>query len=209
MTAGVRPLPSRRADRRGFAVPLVLLIMTAALVSVVLSLAFGSERIPVEQVWQVVRAHLSDGSVTDAAWDTIVWQLRLPRALLALVVGAGLSLAGAGMQTLVRNPLADPYLLGISSGASVGATLVITAGVFAGAGVYALSVGALLGALGAAIVVYAIAVAQGGLTPLRLVLSGVRLRPAGCLGDASISCTPRLRHGTLYETRANSNPTAA
>lgn len=66
----------------------------------------------------------------DRAVNDIVWELRAPRGLMAIIVGAGLAMAGVAMQTLVRNPLADPYLLGISSGASVGATAVITLGRF-------------------------------------------------------------------------------
>ena len=94
-----------------------------------------------------------------------------PSGALALIVGAGLSLAGVAMQTLVRNPLADPYLLGVSSGASVGATAVLTFGLFSSLGLYALSGGALIGALIATATVYVITMAQGGLTPLRLILS--------------------------------------
>lgn len=164
--------------RRLVALPLTALLIPLCALSVVVSLAYGSERVPVDQVWDVVRAHLTGGVPANPAWDTIVWQLRLPRALLAVVVGAGLAVAGTGMQTLVRNPLADPYLLGISSGASVGATLVITVGLFASAGVYALSLGALAGALLASLVVYGVARAQGGLTPIRLVLTGVVLSSA-------------------------------
>lgn len=167
-----------RLDRRLLVVPLAAVLTGCCAVSIVVSLAFGAEHIPIDEVWQVVQAHLLSGPDAPAHWDTIVWQLRLPRALLAVIVGAGLALAGAGMQTLVRNPLADPYLLGISSGAAVGATLVITLGLLGGAGVYALSLGALLGALAAALIVYAVAMAQGGLTPLRLVLSGVVLSSA-------------------------------
>ena len=149
--------------------PLLITLTVLAVLSVVASLAFGSERIPLAEV---VAAVTGAGS---GQWDVIVWELRLPRALMALVVGAGLAIAGAGMQTLVRNPLADPYLLGISSGASVGATAAITTGALAGLGIYAVSTGALLGAVGSALLIWLIATAQGGLTPLRLVLSGVVL----------------------------------
>ena len=61
--------------------------------------------------------------------DGIVWELRLPRALLAAICGAGLAICGAILQSLMRNPLADPFMLGISSGASTGAVLVVVAGV--------------------------------------------------------------------------------
>lgn len=157
---------------------IVLIVLLAALLlSVVIALAFGSEPLPVADVWSVVRARLT-GQVPDPTLHAIVWDLRLPRTLLAAVVGGGLAVAGAGMQTLVRNPLADPYLLGISSGAGVGATAVITTGFLAGLGVWSLSLGALLGALGAAVLVFGIAQAQGGLTPLRLTLTGVVLSSA-------------------------------
>lgn len=158
-------------------VPLALALLALTVVSVVSSVAFGSEHIPIGDVWTTVLSRV-DGREADPAWDVIIWELRLPRAVLAAVVGAGLALAGAVMQTLVRNPLAEPYLLGVSSGAAVGATAVITLGMFGGLGVWALSGGALAGALAATVLVYAIAAAQGGLTALRLILSGVVLSSA-------------------------------
>ncbi|ALE83429.1 FecCD family ABC transporter permease [Pseudonocardia sp. HH130629-09] len=149
-------------------------VALAALLAVALlgSLAFGAEVLPVARV---VDAVLQDrpGPVS-----TIVWDLRMPRSLLAAIVGAGLALAGTGVQTLVRNPLADPYLLGVSSGASVGATAVITTGVLGALGTWALFTGALLGALVAGVLVGAIAVAQGGITPIRLILTGTVLGSA-------------------------------
>lgn len=158
-------------------IPVVSLLAVALLGSVAASLAFGAEVIPLPRVLTVFGAQLG-GAAADTTDAVIVWDLRLPRALLAVTVGAGLALAGASMQTLVQNPLADPYLLGISSGASVGATAVIAVGFVGWAGTWALSVGALIGALGAAILVFGVAQAQGGLTPLRLVLTGTVLSSA-------------------------------
>lgn len=158
--------------------PLVVTLILGIAASVVVSVALGSERIPVSEVLTVLQGRLWGTPDPDSVWDTIVWDMRLPRALLAVIVGCGLAVAGAGMQTLVRNPLADPYLLGISAGASVGATAVIVLGVLSQYGIYALSVGALIGALGSAFVVYLVATAQGGLTPVRLVLTGVVLSSA-------------------------------
>ena len=164
---------------RGIATPVVFVfLLFIVALSFIISLTFGSVEYSPTAVWQVVAAHLSGDSGPDAALDSIVWQLRAPRGLLAIIVGAGLALAGVAMQTLVRNPLADPYLLGVSSGASVGATAVLTFGVFSAFGLYALSVGALLGALLATATVYLITMAQGGLTPLRLILTGVVLSSA-------------------------------
>ncbi|MGO1052282.1 FecCD family ABC transporter permease [Crossiella sp. CA198] len=158
---------------------LVLLALTALLlVATAFSASVGAEQLPIGAVLDVLGARLTGSPGADLTFDTIVWNLRVPRGLLALIVGAGLAIAGAAIQTLVRNPLADPYLLGVSSGAGVGATAVITSGLFAGAGVWALSAGALAGALGAAALVFAIAAAQGGLTPLRLVLTGTVLGSA-------------------------------
>lgn len=168
----------RRRDARRLPAPLVLLVLSGLLaVTAVLSTGFGAEPLPASVVLDALR-HGVDGDVSDPGYHAIVWQIRLPRTLLALVVGAGLAVAGAGIQTLVRNPLADPYLLGVSSGASVGATAVITLGLLSGFGLWALSLGALVGALSAALLVFGVAMMQGGLTPLRLVLTGTVLSSA-------------------------------
>lgn len=163
--------------RRKIAAPVIfVLLLAAAAVSFVISLTFGSVAYDAIDVWDVVAAHIGiipGEDVFGSTIDSVVWSLRAPRGLLALIVGAGLALAGVVMQTLVRNPLADPYLLGVSSGASVGATAVITIGVFTSFGLYAISVGALFGALAATAIVYLITLVQGGLTPLRLILTGV------------------------------------
>ncbi|MGH3517355.1 MAG: FecCD family ABC transporter permease [Haloechinothrix sp.] len=147
-------------------------------VSAVVSLGFGAEPLVTGRIAADVLRHQLLGGVPDPTQHAIVWEIRVPRAVLAALVGAGLAVAGAAIQTLVHNPLADPYLLGVSSGASVGATAVITMGVLAGAGLWALSVGALLGALCSALLVFGVAMMQGGLTPLRLVLTGTVLSAA-------------------------------
>ncbi|KOG91235.1 ABC transporter permease, partial [Streptomyces varsoviensis] len=98
----------------------------------------------------------------------------LPRALLAALVGAGLGVVGTAVQALVRNPLADPYLLGISSGASLGAVAAIVLGAGAGGALgLGLSSAAFVGALAAFALVWAMARRGGGFSPLRLVLAGV------------------------------------
>jgi iron complex transport system permease protein len=105
-----------------------------------------------------------------------VWQLRLPRVLGAAAVGAGLAICGAVLQSLTRNDLADPYLLGISSGAAVGAVTVIVLGVsLAGfVGSAAVTAAGFLGALGSLVLVLVLAAGRGGsLSPTRTVLAGV------------------------------------
>ncbi|WP_240374513.1 FecCD family ABC transporter permease [Bacillus piscicola] len=138
------------------------------------SLMLGSASIPARDVvslfWRVANGLSStEMSVT----DHIIWNLRLPRTILALTVGAGLAIVGVAIQALVKNPLADPYILGISSGASVGATLVILAGAFSFLGVYAVSGAAFIGALLTVILVYMLAQERFRISVTRLLLSGV------------------------------------
>lgn len=125
----------------------------------------------------MVWAAITGGPVSsvDAASYWIVVDSRVPRVLTGALVGAGLAVVGVIVQAMVRNPLADPYVLGISSGASVGATAVVLFGVFSGLGLYALPTAAFLGALVATLLVFGIAQRGGGLTPLRLVLTGTAL----------------------------------
>ncbi len=107
-----------------------------------------------------------------AAQEHIVWNLRVPRVLLAALVGAGLAVAGAALQALVRNPLADPYLFGIASGASLAAVASIVLAPVA-LGALSLSGAAFAGAGVTTLVVYAVAQQRGRVDPLRLVLAGI------------------------------------
>ena len=114
-------IPAARAGRDVRAVGALLLAGGLLLAAMVLALAIGAVHEPVHVVLDVVARRLGlghpDVSLVD---DQIVWQLRLPRVLGAAATGAGLAVCGAVLQTLTRNDLADPYLLGISDGASVG-----------------------------------------------------------------------------------------
>lgn len=100
---------------------------------------------------------------------TLIWELRLPRAASAFTTGGLLALAGALMQVLLRNPLADPYVLGLSGGAAVGALLALMAGLGAGT----VSGSAFVGALASMLMVFGLAHGRGGWTPARLLLNGV------------------------------------
>ncbi|MGS2590429.1 FecCD family ABC transporter permease [Streptomyces hebeiensis] len=145
--------------------------LAALLLSVAVAITIGPADIRVGDVWSVVAAHLGwGGSGLTPIRDGIVWNLRLPRTLLAAVCGAGLALCGAVMQSLLRNPLADPFVLGVSSGASTGAVLVVVLGV--GGGALSVSGGAFLGALGSFALVLLLSHTLGG-TMDRVVLSGV------------------------------------
>ncbi|MEM9464268.1 MAG: iron chelate uptake ABC transporter family permease subunit [Actinomycetota bacterium] len=116
-------------------------------VTIVVATGIGAVGIPRDQVWEVVSTRLLGGSPDVAPEvEQIVWTIRLPRVLLAAVVGAGLALAGLCLQAVVRNPLADPYILGAASGASAAAVAVIVLGSSAVLGL-GLSAAAFLGAL--------------------------------------------------------------
>ena len=117
-----------------------------------------------------IHSHLSS---TDSA---IVWQLRAPRVALALLVGGMLALAGGSYQGVFRNPLVDPYLLGVAAGAGLGATIAISYMNGAGSSDYVLPVAAFIGAAGAVALAYGLgATASGGRNPAALVLAGVTI----------------------------------
>lgn len=156
--------------RRHHSVWLWAAVSTVVLVvSVVVSVGLGAADIRPAEVFASVTAHLGlTEPVLTPLRDGIVWELRLPRVLTAAAVGAGLAVCGAVMQALTRNPLADPYLLGLSSGASLGAVFVIVLGASV-----ILPVAAFVGALAALVVTLLLASAAGGVTPTRTVLAGV------------------------------------
>jgi iron complex transport system permease protein len=129
----------------------------------------------------------------------IVWSLRLPRVALGFVVGGVLAVAGASLQALVRNPLADPYLLGLSGGAGLGAVLALVSGLISA---WVLPAAAFAGALAATLLVYRLALVAGGALDSRvLLLGGVVVGAfAGALvaGILSVSDATQLRTATLW-----------
>ncbi|MEE4596186.1 iron ABC transporter permease [Streptomyces sp. DSM 41524] len=155
---------------------MALLLAVALLAALTAAVAWGSTSIPPGEVWSVVWRRLTGHAPRPGTNDLIVWQLRLPRALLAALVGAGLGLVGTAMQALVRNPLADPYFLGVSNGASLGAVAAIVLGLGTGGALgLGLSAAAFAGALATFALVWAVARRGGGFAPLRLVLAGVAI----------------------------------
>ncbi|MBY4036685.1 iron chelate uptake ABC transporter family permease subunit [Rhodococcus fascians] len=159
-----------RTDR-GVLVPLLLAGSALLVLSIGVAVTIGPANVSVPDVYRVILTHMGIGSSgVSRIQDGIVWELRLPRTLLAAVCGAGLALCGAIMQSLLRNPLADPFVLGISSGASTGAVLVAVLGV--GGGALSLSTGAFAGALLSFVLVMLLAAGAGGGND-RVVLAGV------------------------------------
>lgn len=155
-------------------VPTVGVLAAATAVVAVGAVCWGPVSVEPTTTLRIVGAHVLPGEHT-ADWslveEQIVWAYRLPRVLLAALVGACLALVGALLQALVRNPLADPYVLGASSGASLGAVI----GLVLGASVPGLLVSgaAFGGAVAAGVVVYLLASRGGRIESLRLVLAGV------------------------------------
>ncbi|WP_083942114.1 putative F420-0 ABC transporter permease subunit [Sanguibacter suarezii] len=174
------PAPAAPARRRS-ARPGVWLGGAAAalVVTVLVAVTIGTANLSVAEVWRSIAWHVTQAlGLGDAVSvdplsrlrDGIVWELRLPRVLTAAAVGAGLALCGVVMQSLTRNPLADPYLLGLSSGASLGAVAVLVLGLSV-----LLPVAAFTGAVLALAAALALAGALGTITPTRTILAGLAI----------------------------------
>ena len=166
----VNPTRPRRSVARP-ALTLALLALGLPVVAVV-SIGFGQYPTPPLEVARVIIEQVS-GVPRGEALDTVVWQLRIPRVLLGIFVGAALATAGAALQAVVRNDLADPYLLGVSSGATLGAAAVIAGGAGTLIAVLGATGGAFLGALLALGLVLALLGGGRQLSGSRLVLAGL------------------------------------
>lgn len=153
---------------------LLIALGAVLLVSCVVSLGFGPARVPVDVVWRILLHKLFGLGVADwsAGQEHIVWLIRVPRMLLGALVGAGLALVGAVLQAVTRNPLADPHLLGVTSGATLGAVIVVLH-IGEIVGLLTLPIAAFIGALLSMFLVLGIANRQGRLDSDRLLLCGV------------------------------------
>jgi iron complex transport system permease protein len=150
-----------------------LLLLLLALV-LTLGLTFGSIRISLEQLIQMAGKALRHHGQPYDSTMVIIFQIRLPRLLLAACVGAALAMAGAAFQGLLRNPLADPYIIGTSSGASLGAVLSIVLGLHESfLGISPIPCMAFIGAIASMIAVYVIAQKNGKLPMDTFLLAGV------------------------------------
>jgi len=164
--------------RGGLGPALLLAVLLLALASLVI----GSTTVPVlEGLWHWLQGHNSLAAI-------VIGEVRLPRTVLALAAGACLGLAGAALQGLLRNPLADPSLTGASQGAALGAAMVFYFGLFPALGVYASAVGGLAGALLALFVVLWLA---GSGNPSRVILAGLAVSTvAGAALAAVLTLAP-------------------
>lgn len=161
-------------ERRAAVVVGAVIILALVLAA---GVAVGAVRIPLRAVVRILFSPFTGaeaGFGLPDSWYTIILRLRLPRALIAMQVGLCLALAGGTMQGLFKNPLADPYIIGISSGAAVGAAGAILLGVgWNQAGAMLLPLAAFAGALGSLLLVYLLASSGGRLPVLNLLLAGI------------------------------------
>lgn len=203
---------------RGLSARWVLLGLAGLLVgAMLLAIALGPVSIPLGTVFSVLLHHIPGlDNLISVDWtsveETIVWTLRLPRVLLAAAVGGGLAAAGVAMQGLFKNPLADPYIVGISSGATLGATIVLVAGwnvseIAIGSvvlqlpalGLGLVSLAAFLGALGVVGLVYRLARTGTGLPLTTLLLAGLAMSAlASALTALVIYLEPEQRSSIFF-----------
>jgi iron complex transport system permease protein len=172
--------------------PAVLLLVPLIVASLVVGLAVGTVPLSVTDVWRGVWQ-------PDSAASAIVRDLRAPRVLLAFAVGGSLAVCGAALQAMIRNPLAEPYLLGLSGGAGLGAVLAIATHA---AAPWAVPLAAFVGAVAAVAMVYRLSLVAGRrLDPRVLLLSGVVVGSfAGALMSAIIVLSPaaEIRNAFLW-----------
>lgn len=165
-------LTERRSRYTGLLITLTIVLLISCLVSV----TFGAAPVPLEQVIGILTFKLSGLGDEHHFWtagqETIVWLIRMPRVLLGALAGAGLALIGCVLQAVTRNPLADPHLLGATSGATLGAVMVVMH-VGEILGMLTLPLAAFAGSLASLILVLWLSSRNGRLDSQRLLLSGV------------------------------------
>lgn len=165
---------------------LILIAFVLLVIAVVMSIGIGSVRLTPIQTWQTLIGRGDD------YWNTILWDIRIPRVLLAFIIGANLAASGALLQAVMQNPLADPGLTGVSSGAAVTVLFImLVMPQFSSL----IPLGAIIGGAVAAIMVYTWAWSkQRGMTPVRIILSGVAVNAVfgGVIGLLSILYSDKL-----------------
>lgn len=151
------------------------LLFITLIISVGISVGMGSVDISIKEVYTIIFEKLFEGSKQAGPIHDVVWLIRLPRIILAIAVGIGLSIVGIIMQAIVKNPLADPYILGVSSGASFGATLAVVLGLGNIFGNNSIGISGFIGAFIVSILVLAISNIGGRSNSVKLLLAGMGL----------------------------------
>ncbi|MBX9186158.1 iron ABC transporter permease [Clostridium sp. K04] len=155
-----------------------VILLVILFLSIGFAVTIGSVDISIKEVYQVILyklLNIGDSSIGTGAVADVVWLIRMPRIVLAIAVGVGLSVVGIVMQAIVKNPLADPYILGVSSGASLGATLAVVLGIGSSFGSNSLGIMGFIGAFGVSILVLIISNIGGRSNSIKLLLAGMAL----------------------------------
>ena len=167
---------SWRKDKKVFIAVLLILLFIS---SIILGISFGAVDIPPYDVYRVflykvfgIKIGNLDEILNSTVFD-IIWGVRMPRVILGAFAGMALAMVGVIMQATIQNPLGDPYILGLSSGASLGATFSILIGFSGVLSNFGAPLGAFLGALMASIFVYFLAKIGGRITPFKMILAGM------------------------------------
>mgnify|MGYP000328052780 FL=1 len=169
-----------RNRSKEISVALVMLLLAVLLVLAFLwALSIGTVKLSFVQIYEGIVNQFTSGMAIETAGQgpvhDIIWLLRLPRLVLAALVGMGLSVCGVIMQAVVKNPLADPYILGISSGASLGATAAILLGIGVALGENFVGIAAFIGAFAMSLGVLFISNLGGRSNSVKLLLAGMAL----------------------------------
>ena len=161
---------------------LLLILSIILILTIILSISLGQVKISPDEVYRILVQNIfgigNNASLSSGAHFDIIWNIRFPRVLLAMFIGAGLSVCGTSMQAVVQNPIADPYILGISSGATMGATFAILIGATGFLQGFGISFWAGIGAILASFLVMVLANKGQKMTPVKLILSGVVVNAA-------------------------------
>lgn len=155
-----------------------VILLIILFLSIGFAVTMGSVDISIKEVYEVIfykLFNIGDSTIGTGAVADVVWLIRMPRIVLAIAVGAGLSVVGIVMQAIVKNPLADPYILGVSSGASLGATLAVVLGIGSVFGSNSLGIMGFIGAFGVSILVLMISNIGGRSNSIKLLLAGMAL----------------------------------
>lgn len=165
---------------------IVFVTLIFALVAAIIAIGLGSVFIPVPDILSTIF-----GSAKKAVDNTIIWDIRLPRVLLAMIIGANIAISGALLQAVMGNPLADPGLTGVTSGAAACVLVIMLA---APQYTQFIPIAAFVGGLIAAIIVYALAWRRTGISPITIILSGVAVNAlcGGLIGLLTIMYSDRL-----------------
>ncbi|MED4887940.1 iron ABC transporter permease [Lysinibacillus fusiformis] len=166
---------------------IIITTFVVTILAAVIAIGLGSVYISIPNILST----LINGRGQEGVYTTIIWDIRLPRVLLALIIGASIAISGALLQAVMGNPLADPGLTGVTSGAAAFVLLILLANPEL---THLIPIAAFVGGLIAAAIVYALAWRRTGITPITIILSGVAVNAlcGGVIGFLSILYSDRL-----------------